>query len=213
MHAVTSDYKLQSMNNWLQTTMSGKSLPSWLPQETLKQKYLQHSYHVSFMFLASYSHGSSSPTAAMCVIVNSMANSFSISVWWSHVSQVIIGQNFSWWRNQQIFLSTKYRNPSACTYTLPQLMHTFVESNDTYLKWEIKWQPTKRQTSQSWLAAQGFAMRIAQDFQPWRWACGAGAFRACGAATCEASSEQPTSLHHSSTHCRWQKAGWGLEWG
>ena len=39
----------------------------------LKQKYLQHSYRVSFLFLASYSHCNSFLTAATCVIVNSMA--------------------------------------------------------------------------------------------------------------------------------------------
>ena len=40
---VTSHGKLQSTNNWLPTTMSGESSPSWWPQETLKQKCLQHS--------------------------------------------------------------------------------------------------------------------------------------------------------------------------
>jgi len=31
--------KLQSTNSWLPASMSGKSLPSWCPQEILKQKY------------------------------------------------------------------------------------------------------------------------------------------------------------------------------
>jgi len=38
---------------------------------TLKQKYLRHSYGVSFMFLASYSHGISSPTRSDLVLLQS----------------------------------------------------------------------------------------------------------------------------------------------
>jgi len=79
MHTFISDYKrreqndkqsefshgkLQSTNTLLPTTVSGKNLPSWWPQKTLKQKYLQHSYGMPFVFLASCSHSSSSPTAA-----------------------------------------------------------------------------------------------------------------------------------------------------
>ena len=60
---------------------------------TLKQKYLQHSYHVSFMFLASYSHYGTFSTAAMCIIVNSMVNSSFIFVWWSLVSQFVTEWN------------------------------------------------------------------------------------------------------------------------
>ena len=62
--------KLHFTNKWLLTTVSSKSSPSRFPQEILKQKYLQHSCSMSFMFLASYSHGSSSPTAATYIVVS-----------------------------------------------------------------------------------------------------------------------------------------------
>ena len=54
---VTSHGKLQSTNNWLPTTTSDESSPSWWPREALKQKCLQHSYCMPFIFLpSSYSH-------------------------------------------------------------------------------------------------------------------------------------------------------------
>jgi len=37
---------------------------------TLKQKYLQHSYSISFVFLASYSHGSFFQKIATYVVIN-----------------------------------------------------------------------------------------------------------------------------------------------
>ena len=57
----TWPYSLQTTDSQVSTTMSSESLPSC---ETLKQKYLQHSYSMSSTILASYSHDSSSPTAA-----------------------------------------------------------------------------------------------------------------------------------------------------
>ena len=140
IHAVTSNYERTEQNR---VPLSNPSLshgrlqsaPNYYERrefaimttwETLKQKYPQHSSHVSFVFLASYSHGNSSPTVATCIIVNSMAKSSSVFVWQSHVSQVITEWNFSRWCNQWKFLPMKYLYVTFSRSTVELLSHEII---------------------------------------------------------------------------------------
>ena len=105
MHAVTRDYKRTEQNgvplsnpSLVMTSYSLWTTSSWLLWAVRAH---HHDYPMKFWSRSTYNIAtvcpscswlhihtvaSSFPTAAMCVIANSMANSSSISAWQSHVS-------------------------------------------------------------------------------------------------------------------------------